>query len=180
MTAKAPPLSLRSRIEMHGINPCILIKPGQAALLRPDWRGPMPVRVQVNDKPEIPWRINLMPRRDGGFRLYLAQTVRDASRTRVGELVDVRIQFDTEYRGGPMHPVPGWFSKRLQRNRKARTGWEQLPPSRKKEILRYFAQLKSPEAQARNAARAIHVLAGARARFMARDWNGPAHKHQHG
>jgi uncharacterized protein YdeI (YjbR/CyaY-like superfamily) len=53
----------------------------------------------------------------------------------------------------------------------ARKNWETLIPSRKKEILRYFARLKSPEARARNLERALHVLSGKRGRFMARAWN---------
>jgi uncharacterized protein YdeI (YjbR/CyaY-like superfamily) len=73
-----------------------------------------------------------------------------------------------------VHPMPLWFSEALERDDRARQGWEALIPSRKKEILRYFAQLKSPEAQARNCAQALHVLAGGKARFMARDWNADA------
>jgi hypothetical protein len=43
--------------------------------------------------------------------------------------------------------------------------------SRRKEILRYFAGLKSAAAQDRNVRKALHVLAGGKARFMAREWN---------
>jgi len=49
--------------------------------------------------------------------------------------------------------------------------WEALIPSRKKEILRYFAPLKSPEARERNLERALYVLSGKKGRFMARAWN---------
>ena len=57
--------------------------------------------------------------------------------------------------------------------RRARTikpDWRQPLPSRKKEILRYFSWLKSPEAKARNVARALQVLSGKGGRFMARSW----------
>ena len=134
----------------------------------------MPVRVQINRKPEVPWRINLMPRGDGSFYLYLAGIVRKASNTDVGDLVSVSVEFDSEYKGGPMHPMPRWFSARLNVNPLAKVGWQQLPPSRQKEILRYFAGLKSREARARNGDRAVRVLAGGRGRFMAREWNGGA------
>jgi hypothetical protein len=67
--------------------------------------------------------------------------------------------------------MPPWFARELSLNAPALRGWEKLPPSRQKEILRYFAQLKSPEARKRNADRALHVLAGGQARFMARSWN---------
>jgi len=167
-------LCLRLRIEIRGINPYVPISAAQAARLRQGWRKPMPVRVQIDGKPKVPWRINMMPRGDGGFWLYLAGVVRTASGSQVGDVVSVRVQFDAEYQAGPSHPMPLWFGRPLQRNRKARVGWERLPPSRQKEILRYFATLKSPEAQARNARRALQVLTGAQGRFMAREWNpGP-------
>jgi hypothetical protein len=49
--------------------------------------------------------------------------------------------------------------------------WKDLPPSRKMEIVRYFAELKSPEARARNRDKLLQVLSGRAGRFMARDWN---------
>jgi len=67
--------------------------------------------------------------------------------------------------------MPDWFGTRLNEHRLAKSGWQRLTPSRQKEILRYFAGLKSPEARARNVERALHVLAGGRGRFMARQWN---------
>jgi uncharacterized protein YdeI (YjbR/CyaY-like superfamily) len=67
--------------------------------------------------------------------------------------------------------MPEWFKEALERDDRAKQGWDRLIPSRQKEILRYFARLKSPEAQERNCAQALHVLGGGKARFMARDWN---------
>ena len=113
----------------------------------------------------------MMPVGDGSFYLYLHGDVRKASGTKVGDAITVELEFDGEYRSGPAHPMPSWFSDALDRNRKARQAWGGLIPSRQKEILRYFSWLKTPEAQARNVQRAIHVLSGGKARFMARDWN---------
>jgi uncharacterized protein YdeI (YjbR/CyaY-like superfamily) len=67
--------------------------------------------------------------------------------------------------------VPSWFKAALQRNPRAAKSWEALIPSRKKEILRYFARLKSQEARERNLGRALHVLSGRKGRFMARAWD---------
>ena len=67
--------------------------------------------------------------------------------------------------------MPAWFGDELERDPDAEKGWARLPPSRRKEIQRYFAGLKSAAAQERNLRRALHVLAGGKARFMARDWN---------
>jgi hypothetical protein len=171
MTKSLPAVRLRSRMRVRGINPYVQISARQAVRLGKHGRRPIPVRVQVNGKPELPWRINLMPRGDGSFFLYLAGPIREASGTKVGDIVTVRLQFDAEYRNGPIHPIPKHFRHQLESNRPARMGWERLPPSRQKEILRYLAGLKSTEALRRNVSRAVAVLAGVRARFMARDWN---------
>ena len=72
---------------------------------------------------------------------------------------------------GPAGPMPFWFAQKLEANHAAKRGWEALSPSRQKEILRYFAGLKSLAAQERNTERALLVLAGGKARFMARSWN---------
>ena len=164
-------LRFRSVIEIEGINPFVLVTARQAARLRKNWRKPLPVRVRVNGKPENPWRINLMPVGDGRFYLYLHGNVRKASKTKVGDAVTVELEFDDEYKSGPVHPMPPWFSDALDRNRTARRGWSELIPSRQKEILRYVSLLKSSAAQVRNTQRAIQVLSGGKGRFMGRAWN---------
>jgi len=164
-------LRFQASIEINGINPFVLVSANRAARLRKDWRKPMPVLVRVNGQPAKSWRINMMPSGDGSFYLYLHGEVRKASRTQVGDSVTVEVEFDDAYRNGPMHPMPSWFQAALDENPRALNAWEDLSPSRKKELLRYFAGLKSAEAQMRNLERAIHVLAGGKARFMGRAWN---------
>ena len=149
----------------------MLVSAKRAARLHAGWRKPLPVRVRVNGQPEKPWRINLMPIGDGSFYLYLHGDVRKVSGTKTGDAVIVELEFDDEYRSGPAHPMPAWFSKALDGNRSARRAWSELIPSRQKEILRYFSALKTPQAQARNVRRAIQVLSGGKGRFMARSWN---------
>jgi len=166
-----PPLRFRSKIEINGINPFVLVDANCATRLKPGWRKPLPVQYRINGTPDAPWRINLMPIGDGSFYLYLHEQARAASETGVGDVVDIEIGFDDDYRPGPADPMPPWFGEALERDDRARRGWETLIPSRQKELVRYLARLKSPEAQARNLAQALHVLAGGKARFMARDWN---------
>jgi len=161
----------RSVIELNNINPYVLVSARIVARIRKDWRKPLPVRARLNGKPKDPWRINLMPIGGGSFYLYLHGDLRKGSGAKVGDSVTVELEFDDEYRSGPAHPVPSWFRDALNRNRSAKRVWSELIPSRKKEILRYFSWLKSPEARARNVQRAIHVLAGGKGRFMGRSWN---------
>jgi hypothetical protein len=166
-----PSLSFHATIKIQGINPYVIVSAARAAKLR-SGRKAMPVLVRINGKPEKAWRINLMPRGDGSFYLYLHGVVRKASQSKVGDRVEVEMQFDREYRNGPMHPMPAWFRAALAKNLPAKKAWMALIPSRKKELLRYFAGVKSPEARARNLERAIYVLSGNPGRFMGREWMG--------
>jgi hypothetical protein len=163
-------LRFKARIEINGINPFVPVEAEQAARLREGWRRPMPVLVQVNGAPAEPWRINMMPRGDGGFFLYLHGEVRQAAGVGVGDEVEVSVAFDEVYRGGPAHPAPKAFEEGLRRDPAAARAWEALAPSLQKEALRRFASVKSDEARARNIAAALAVLGGAQGRFMARDW----------
>jgi len=158
-------------MKIDGVNPYVLVSAERASKLQPNWRKPMPVLVQINGQPQEPWPINMMPIGDGSFRLYLHEKVRKSSSTGVGDRVEVEVRFDSKYKGGPAHPMPVWFRAALSKNSVARKNWEALIPSRKKEVLRYFASLKSAEARERNLVRAIRVLSGKGERFMARSWS---------
>jgi hypothetical protein len=165
-----PALTFKARIEIREGNPYVLVSEKQAATLQPGWRKPLPVLVQVNGQPVPPWHINMMPTGDGDFYLYLHGDVRQASKTKVGDTVTVDLDFDPEYHNGPLHPMPEWFANALTANPVAKENWQALPPSRQKEVLRYFSWLKSEEAVQRNLEKALHVLSGKPGRFMARPW----------
>ena len=162
--------SFTAVIKIRGVNPFILVSAFRANAIKPGWRKPLPVLVRINGKPADPWRINMMPAGDGSFYLYLHGDVRKASGTAVGDRVRVEIDFDPSYRNGPQHPMPRWFKQALAGNPQALKNWTALIPSRKKEILRYFAGLSSSDARARNLTKALHVLSGGTGRFMARAW----------
>jgi Domain of unknown function (DUF1905)/Bacteriocin-protection, YdeI or OmpD-Associated len=163
-------LRFRSTIKIRGINPYVPVDAELAMRLKKNWRKPLPVLVRINGKPKQSWRINMMPTGDGSFYLYLHETIRNASGTRVGDRVTVELSFDRDYRGGPAHPLPRWFNAALRANRQAKLAWGALIPSRRKEILRYFASLKSSGAKARNLKQAMAALSGKEVRFMARTW----------
>jgi uncharacterized protein YdeI (YjbR/CyaY-like superfamily) len=74
--------------------------------------------------------------------------------------VKVEIDFDARYRNGPLHPMPKWFKEALATNPQAASNWQSLIPSRKKEIVRYLANLKSSEARIRNLNKVLKVLSG--------------------
>jgi hypothetical protein len=167
-------LRFRGKIQITGLNPYLHVNAARARTLQSGWRRPMPVLIRINGAPRSqPWRTNMMPVGDGAFLLYLQNTVRQASGTKVGDTVRAEVRFDTEYRNGPQHPMPAWFKRPLRGNRKAWATWQALIPSRKKEILRYLSQLKSPAARKRNVEKALQALMGQSVRYMARSWGNP-------
>lgn len=153
-----------SEITIRDINPYIPVSSARAAALKPNWRKPLLVLV----------RINMMPIGDGSFYLYPHGVVRKASGTKVGDRVKVELQFDADYKSGPQHEMPPELEAALRRNKRAASNWKALPPSRQKEVLRYLARLKSPEAMKRNIEKTLDLLKGDRARFMGRAWEGGA------
>jgi len=151
-------LQFTARILIRGVNPYVLVSARRAAALKPGWRAPMPVRVRVNGRPDDPWRINMMPVGDGSFYLFLHGDLRKASQTAVGQSARIELGFDDEYRGGPSGPMLEWFGQALRKNAAAMRGWVALTPSRQKEILRYFARLKTEAARQRHVKRALTAL----------------------
>jgi hypothetical protein len=163
------PLEVTALIELTGANPYVRVGADEAEKLAPGRRRSMPVVLRINGAPRL-WQTNLMPVGAGGFNLYLHGEMRKASRTAVGHTVTLEVWFDDAYVNGPQHPVPAWFRAALESDGAAHGNWERLPPSRQKELLRYFDRLKSAEAIERNLARALHVLAGNAGHYMGRDW----------
>lgn len=167
---KTAPQHFTARIKIRGINPYVHVEEKIAKAIAHDWKKPMPVLLSINDRQTEPWHVNLMPVGDGSFYLYLHGDIRKASGTQAGDMVSIELQFDADYTNGPMHPMPEWFRDPLSRNAKAQKAWDELPPSRQKEILRYFSRLKSDEAKMRNIDKALRALSGHAERFMARTW----------
>lgn len=163
-------VTFTSVIKIRGVNPYILVSHDRAEKIKDGWKKPMPVLVRINNLPKDFWKINMMPVGNGDFYLYLHGNVRRESKTKVGDKVIVDVVFDKEYRNGPLHPMPEWFAKELNKNSVAQKNWKTLSPSRKKEVLRYFSNLKSEEAKKRNLKRAMDVLSEKKDRFMGRLW----------
>ncbi len=154
----------KARIEIIGINPFVFV-PGK--ILKEIFRqsgkdkGHIPVRGSVNRKS---YKQTLV-KYSGDWRLYINTTMLKDSPKRIGEMVDVTIQHDPEDRTIQAHPG---FAKALEENRGAKIVFDSLPASRKKEIVRYIAALKTPESVSKNIQRAIGFLTGD-GRFVGRD-----------
>lgn len=168
--AKRFTLEFSAAIEIVGVNPYVLVDDERARTLRPGWRRPMPVLVRINGRPDSPWRTNMMPVGNGEFYLYLHGGMRKSADVKVNDVVAISLSFDDSYRNGPLHETPDWFESALSSDATVLAHWEGLAPSRRKEVLRYFAGLKTDDAKKRNLVQVLRVLSGARERFMGRDW----------
>lgn len=111
-----------------------------------------------------------MPVGDGSYYLYLHGPARQQAAVQVGDRVRCELEYDARYRNGPQHRMPSALRAALVAEPTAARNWTDLPPSRKKEVLRYLAGLQGAEVRARNIARVLAALSGRRVRFLGRDW----------
>lgn len=151
-------------IEIIGINPYVLLP---AEVLNDIFKqagrakGTIPVRGTLNGHKYTQTLVKYA----GKWRLYLNKPMRVAAGIDVGDIANVTIEFDPAERTIAMHPE---LERALIKNKKAKSVFDYLPPSRQKEIVRYIGFLKTEEAIKKNIARAIQFLLG-NERFIGRD-----------
>lgn len=157
-------LKFNADIEIIGINPYVFVP--EEILLEifrqaAKNKGHIPVNGTVNEKP---YRQTLV-KYSGHWRLYINTSMLKNSPKRVGETIEVSIRFDPESRE---IEAPQAFLKALNANTDASTVFNRLPASRKFEIVRYLARIKTEKVLEYNIARAINFLQG-KERFVGRE-----------
>jgi hypothetical protein len=101
-------------------------------------RGPIQVKGTLQGKPFL---ANVVKFR-GMWRLYVNTPMRQAANVDVGDQVTIAIEFDPTPR---TVPSPHKFTLALSKNKQAKEAFQNLAPSRQKEILRYLNGLKQME-----------------------------------
>jgi hypothetical protein len=139
-----------ARVYKLGINPCVDVPEEVSQAFAK--RGYIPVQGSLNG---TPIRATLVPMGGGRHRLFLNGEMRKRAKVSVGDLVNLDLEMDTQSRTVPM---PAEFALALEKNEAARTVYEQLPPSRQKEILVYLNWIKRPETLKRNIHKIIASL----------------------
>jgi hypothetical protein len=139
-----------AKVYKLGINPCVDVPKRVSQAFAQ--KGYIAVKGTLNGEPI---RATLVPKGDGRHRLYLNTDMRTRAKVEVGERVTIEVSLDTQPR---VVPMPAALEQALKKNRKARSAFEQLTPSRQKEILNYLNWLKRPETLARNIAKVIAQL----------------------
>lgn len=156
--------SFSYKIKIIGVNPYV-VPPAKVlkAIFKEAGKekGAIPVKGTLNGKPFI----QTLVKYSGKWRLYLNGPMREAAGIDVGDLAKVKLTFDPQDRTIPMH---SGLKTALDKNKAAKAVFDKLPPSRKKEIIRYINHLKSEESREKNIKRAIGFLSG-KERFIGRD-----------
>lgn len=124
-------------------------------------KGAIPIRGTINGKPYQ----QTLVKYSGDWRLYINLKMLKDSPRRIGEEIDVEIEFDPNDRTIEPHPR---FTEALIGNPQAKAVFDRLSPSRQKEIIRYIANLKTEESVERNVVRAVRFLLG-EGKFVGRD-----------
>lgn len=124
-------------------------------------KGAIPVSGTINKQP---YKQTLV-RYSGLWRLYINTTMLKKSPDRVGETIDVTIGFDPSDRTITPHPK---LIDALEKNPAAKSIFDSLSPSLRKEIVRYISFLKTAESVDKNVIKAIDFLLG-KGKFVGRD-----------
>jgi hypothetical protein len=156
--------TIRAKIEIIGINPYIALPDEVLTSIFKQagkTKGPIPIRGTINDKAYI----QTLVKYSGAWRLYINTTMLKNSPKRIGEIIDLTVEFDPVKRVVEQHPK---LIKALHENKEAKTVFDSLRPSSQNEIVRYISHLKSEASIDKNVKKAIDFLLG-KERFVGRD-----------
>lgn len=145
-----------ARIEIIGINPFVFLPEDVLNNLfqaSGKCKSPIPVKGMVNGKP---FRQNLM-KYAGEWRLYINLTMLKNSPKRVGEMIEVSVEFDDADRTVTIHPE---LDKAIREDPEIVKNFGNLIPSRKLELIRYINNLKTEAAIQKNIEKIIRHLKG--------------------
>ena len=154
----------KARIEIIGINPFVFV-PNK--ILKDTFKkagknkGHIPVCGTVNGN----FFIQTLVKYSGHWRLYINTTMLKNSPKRIGEQIEVTLDFDPSDRTIKVHTK---LAKAFKENPEAKKIFDRLSPSRQKEIVRYISALKTEESINKNVEKAVNFLHG-KDRFVGRD-----------
>jgi uncharacterized protein YdeI (YjbR/CyaY-like superfamily) len=153
----------KAEIQIIGINPYVLLPEEVLTdifMQAGKNKGNIPIEGTINEKTYKQTLVKFK----GLWRLYINTTMLKNSPKRIGEIVEISIQFDPVKRVIQPHPK---FVKALKDNKEAEIIFDSLRPSLKLEIVRYISSLKTEKSVDRNVPKAIDFLLG-KGRFVGR------------
>lgn len=156
--------SFRATLEIIGINPFVFVPENILEELFMEAKkrsGYIPISGTINGKSYT----QTLVKYSGEWRLYINTLMLKDSPKRIGEEIEVVVGIDHSDRSIPVHPK---LKAALKADPEAKKVFDGLPPSRRKEIVRYINNLKTEESVDKNIVKSIDFLLG-KARFVGRD-----------
>ncbi|WP_292009657.1 YdeI/OmpD-associated family protein [Chryseobacterium sp.] len=145
-----------AKLEIIGINPFVFVPEKTLDMIfkaSGKNKGAIQVKGTVNG---VEYTQNLV-RYAGEWRLYVNLTMLKNSPKRIGELIEITIEYDVSDRSIPLHPQ---LEAAIKGDPEAYGNFEGLTPSRKKEVIRYINNLKTGESVQRNILKIMAYLKG--------------------
>lgn len=133
----------KAKLEIIGINPFVFVPDEILHNLFAEAgvdKGYIPISGKVNGKD---YNQTLL-RYKGEWRLYINTQMLPNSPKRIGEILELSVVFDPEDRSLLPHPE---LEQALLENEEAKTVFDRLAPSKRKEIIRYISFLKTDDSR---------------------------------
>lgn len=148
--------SFTAALDIIGINPFVFVPEDILTLIFEKAgkdKSPVPVKGMVNGKE---FQQNLMKYK-GEWRLYVNLLMLKNSPKRIGEILEIFIEYDDSDRSIAIHPK---LDKAIKASSVASNNFENLIPSRRHELIRYINNLKTEASIDRNIEKIIRHLHG--------------------
>ncbi|MBV8327707.1 YdeI/OmpD-associated family protein [Chryseobacterium sp.] len=143
-------------LEIIGINPFVFVPEKilhQIFERAGKNKSPIPVKGTINNKE---FEQNLM-KYLGEWRLYVNLIMLKNSPKRIGEIIEISLEYDDSDRSISIHPK---LEQAIQQSTLAASNFEKLIPSRRHELIRYINNLKTEAGIERNIEKIIRHLHG--------------------
>ncbi|MCT2406501.1 YdeI/OmpD-associated family protein [Chryseobacterium antibioticum] len=148
--------SFTALLEIIGINPFVFVPEeilSEIFTAAGKDKSPIPVKGTVNGKE---FKQNLM-KYLGEWRLYINLMMLKNSPKRIGETIEISIEYDDSDRSISIHPK---LDQAIKASPVAMKNFENLIPSRRHELVRYINNLKTDASIERNVEKIIRHLQG--------------------
>ncbi|ASE61469.1 DUF1905 domain-containing protein [Chryseobacterium indologenes] len=143
-------------LDIIGINPFVFIPEEILTRIFEDAgksKSPIPVKGTVNGQA---FQQNLM-KYVGEWRLYINTIMLKNSPKRIGEVIEVTLEYDDSDRSISIHPG---LEEAIKNSTLATANFEKLTPSRQNELVRYINNLKTEVSIRRNIEKIVRHLHG--------------------
>ena len=114
-------------------------------------RGRVAVKGTING---FPFRTNIQPA-DGRHLLTFNKQLQAGANAKAGDTVSVVMERDTEV---PVVEVPAELARAFRNNKKAKTLWDKLAYTHRKEFAQWISAAKQEETRERRAEKAVTMI----------------------